>query len=119
MPENNRRKTPRVNYLCHVTMWATQGAYDTVLTQTSDIGVGGFRAHLNQSISKGIKIDIQIDFTDRMTPFRCKGVVVHCQQESNKDYNVGVRFESLTDLQRHFLERKISELINLENKGNP
>lgn len=119
MFEKNRRKYPRVNYPCQLTMWASGGIYDTVLAQTADIGLGGLCVHLNQAIAQGTKIDIQIDFTDGSPIFRCQGVVVRCQQDNKKEYNIGVQFEPLSEPNHALLEAKIAQLIKRENKGNP
>lgn len=116
MNEQNRRKHPRVNYPCQLTMWVTQGLYDTVLAQMTDIGLGGLCARFNEEIALGIKLDIQIEFTD-MKPFTCKGFVVRCQKISEHDYNVGIQFESLNELQHGFLSGIISKLIIPESKG--
>lgn len=118
MYEINRRKTPRVNYPCQLIMWVSEGVYDTVLAQAANISLGGLCVHLNQAIPPGVKIDIQIDFTDMPTPFRCRGVVVRCQQDSKKAFDIGVQFEPLSEPQHTFLDKKISELIELEKKGN-
>ena len=117
MLESNRRKTPRINYPCQLTMWVAQGVYDTVLAQTTNIGMGGLCVHLNQGIAPGMKVDIQIGFPDMTGTFKCKGAVVRCQQESQKIYNIGIQFEPLSELNHIFLDKKISELINLEKKS--
>ena len=39
------------------------------------------------------------------------------QKESEKFYNIGIQFEPLSELKHAFLDGKISELIDLEQKG--
>jgi c-di-GMP-binding flagellar brake protein YcgR len=117
MFDDNRRKYPRVNYPCQLTMWLTEGNNETVLANTANIGLGGLCVYLNQGISVGTKVDIQLNFTDTTTPFKCRGSVVRCLQESEKFYNIGIQFEPLSELKTAFLDGKISELIALEKKA--
>lgn len=98
-------------------MWLENGLNETVLANTANIGLGGLCVHLNQAISLGTKVDIQLNFTNTTTPFKCSGMVVRSEQESEKFYNIGIMFEPLGELKHSFLEGKISELIDLEKKG--
>ena len=117
MFDSNRRKYPRANYPCQLTLWLEDGCNEIVLANTSNIGVGGLCVHLNQGIKEGTKIDIQLHFTNTTTPFRCKGVVMHSMPESNRFYNVGIQFEPLSELKHAFLDGKVAEIIALEQKG--
>jgi Tfp pilus assembly protein PilZ len=98
-------------------MWADEGVYDTVLSRTVDIGLGGLCVRLNQAIRIRTKVDIKIDFSDRPAPLKCKGSVVRCHEESKKVYNIGVQFEPLTPENQAFLAHKIDQLIQTEQKG--
>ena len=117
MFDANRRKYPRANYPCFLTMWQTNGSNETVLANTSNIGAGGLSVHLNEGIALGIKVDIQLSFTNQSTPFKCQGTVVRSIKESERYYNIGIQFEPLSELKFAFLDGKVSELIELEKKG--
>jgi len=117
MFDSNRRKYPRANYPCHLTMWPQEGRNEAILAQTSNVGCGGVCVHINEEIVVGRKIDIQIDFTRQTIPFRCKGTVVRCQRDGDRFYNLGIEFEHLSELKSAFIEEKVSELISLEKKG--
>ena len=116
MFDENRRKYPRVNYPCQLTMLLLQGAKETISAQSSNIGLGGLCVHLDKSMAIGIDLDIQINFTNPTTPFKCKGTVVRCQPQE-KSYNIGIQFEPLSELKYAFLDGKVSELIALEKEG--
>ena len=119
MSDASQRKFPRVNYPCQLTMWMPEGPYDTVLTNALDIGQGGLCVEMNREVIQGMKVDIEIDFKDNTAPFRCKGVVVRCQQEDNKHYyNIGIQFVSLSETNQAALAGKISQIINLKEKDN-
>ncbi len=118
MLSNNRRKYPRANYPCYLTLWVASGMQETILANTSNIGVGGLSVHLNQSVRVGTKVDIQLLFSNTTTPFKCSGVVIHSGSESKKFHNVGIQFEPLGEIKTAFLEGKVSEILALEHKGN-
>jgi len=73
--------------------------------------------HLNRSIDVGTNVDIRLDFTNPTTPFKCTGKVVRSRKESERFYNIGIEFDPLGELKHAFLDGKISELIDLEQKG--
>ena len=117
MFDSNKRKYPRANYPCQLTIWLSGGTNETVLANTSNIGLGGLCVHLGQEVEAGTKIDIQLQFTNTTTPFRCCGTVVRCINEGERSYNVAIQFEPLSELKFAFLDGKISEIIGLEEKG--
>jgi len=116
MFDENRRKYPRANYPCQLTMWLADGSNETILANTSNIGIGGLCVHLNQEIVVGTKIDIQLNFTGTTTPFKCSGRVVRCFKEKDRFYNLGVQFDPLNELKNAFLLGQVSELLDLEKK---
>ena len=117
MFDENRRKYPRANYPCHLTVWLDGGQTATILTKTTNVGIGGLCVHLNQGIYIGKKVSIQLNFHTPSTPFRCKGVVVRCKHDGDKMYNIGIQFEPLDELKAAFLDGKVSELLALDQKG--
>ncbi|MBF0571834.1 MAG: PilZ domain-containing protein [Candidatus Omnitrophica bacterium] len=118
MFDSNRRKYPRIYYPCQLMMWLDDGSNETIMANTTNIGIGGLSVTLNQKANLGTKVDIQLNFSNPATSFRCKGAVVSCLPGENKIYNTGIRFEPLDEIKAVFLERKISELLRLTQKGN-
>jgi len=117
MFDSNRRKYPRANYPCQLTVWLVDGSNETILANTSNIGTGGLSVHLNQGITVGTRVDIQLNFTAPSTPFKCKGTVVRSHKENEKFYNIGIQFDPLDEIKFAFLDGKVAELIELEKKG--
>lgn len=117
MFDSNRRKYPRANYPCQMTLWLGDGTNETILANTSNVGVGGLCVHLNQGLDVGTKVDIELNFKNPSTPFRCSGLVVRSFKESDKFYNIGVQFDPLSELKYAFILGKVSELIDAEQKG--
>ena len=98
-------------------MWLADGLDETILSNTSNIGLGGLCVHLNRKIPIGTKVDILINFVNPTTPFKCRGEIVRSKKENERFYNTGVEFEPLSELKHAFLDGKVSELIELEQKG--
>ncbi len=117
MDDSNRRKYPRANYPCQLTMWLADGSNETILANTSNIGVGGLCVHLNQGVDVGTKVDILLTFADSTSPLKCRGVVVRSFKGEEQFYNIGIQFDPLDEQRSSFLKGKVSELIDLEQKG--
>jgi hypothetical protein len=117
MFDANRRKYPRVNYPCQLTIWLFDGFNKTILAQTSNIGLGGVCVHLNEAFDVGTKVDIQLQFPGTTTPFRCHGKIVRCMPAEKGLHNIGIQFDPLSELKHAFLDGKISDIIALEPKG--
>lgn len=117
MFDDNRRKYPRANYPCQLTLWLIDGGNETILANTSNIGLGGLCVFLTQDLKVGQKVDIQLNFLDTTTPFKCRGTVVRSLKDSDQFYSVAVQFEPLSELKHAFLDGKVAELIMLEKKG--
>jgi len=114
MFEENRRRYPRANYPCYLTIWMTDGTNETILANTSNIGVGGLCVSLNHSLQLGILVDIQLHFPGNSTPLKCQGKVLRSIAESERFFNIGIEFKPLSELQHAFVESKVSDLMALE-----
>ena len=117
MFDDNRRKYPRANYPCQLTVWVEEGVNETILAKTSNVGLGGLCVRLDQELELGVKVAIQLNFPHTTTPFRCNGVVVRCRKEGVRLHILGIQFDPLTELKHAYLDGKVSELIELEKKG--
>jgi PilZ domain len=113
----DRRKYPRANYPCLLTIWLEEGLNETILANTSNIGVGGLYVRLNQRIDPGTKVDVQVNFPDTAAPYRCRGVVLRSMRASERIYNISIQFEPLNEFKHAFIEKKISEILAFERKG--
>jgi hypothetical protein len=114
----NRRRYPRANYPCRLTMWPANGSNETILAYTANIGAGGLCVFLNGFTNVGTKVDIELDFPNSTTPFKCKGTVVRCVKEDEKFYDTGIQFDSLDDLKFSFISSQVSDLLNKEKEKN-
>ena len=117
-----KRKYPRVNYPCAITVWKQDGASEVVMANTANIGGGGMCVYLNETLSTGTVLDIKIENFFEAKPLKCRGKVVRCRADSSatngrqKFYEVGVEFIGMDDDQRAYLLGFVQRLMELEAK---
>ncbi len=119
MLSENKRKFPRVNYPCSLTIWQGSG-YDTIMTNTSNLGAGGILVHINQGMMIGAKVEIKIDCLKEAS-FECNGLVLRCHQnresmeDSGETYSVAIAFEGLDEKRALQLKEVIEKFLNSES----
>lgn len=118
----NKRRFPRVNYPCFLTIWQKNGR-DTLLAHTVNIGVGGLLVYLDQPLGIGLKVDIKVNFP-HVESFHCGGKILRCQQQQQQQtpglqriYNVAIVFEGLDEEKVSFLKKQVEKLLILENNA--
>lgn len=118
MFDSNRRKYPRANYPCFLTIWHDDGFTDTTLANTCNIGVGGLAVKLDHDLPAHSKVGMQINFTVPTTLFKCAGIVLRSNKEAERIYHIAIQFDPMDEVKHAFLEAKVAELLELEKKGN-
>ncbi len=112
----NRRRFPRVNYPCMVTVWQADDNSKVFLTHTENLGVGGICVVFNWRVELFTPVTLEIDLMDMDDHVRCKGKVVwsvqHKEPDSRKpvSFDVGVEFVDLRDEDRTRIETIIKKL---------
>ncbi|MBI3601785.1 MAG: PilZ domain-containing protein [Candidatus Omnitrophica bacterium] len=116
MVDQNKRKFPRANYPCSLTIWQ-ENNFETILADTVNIGAGGFLVYLNQRLTVGAKAEVKIDFFKGMS-LKCFGSVLRCEENEKKLYAVVIVFEGLSESQIATLQGLVAKLMDLQNKKN-
>lgn len=112
----NRRKFPRVNYPCLVTIRHQQEEKDVFLTHTENVGIGGVCVILKKGLKMFSPVEIELDLLDMEQHIKCAGRVVwSIRRKSNEElkplfYDVGVEFGDLPAENRRRLEGIIQRL---------
>jgi len=97
----NRRKFPRVNFPCLVTVRQDVEERDMILTHTENIGVGGVCVILKKSLKMFAPVDLELDLVDGSEHIKCKGKVVWSIRRKGDEtvkpffYDVGIEFLDL------------------------
>lgn len=119
---DRKRKYPRVNYPCAITVWKRDGASEVIMANTANLGAGGMCVYLNETIAPETELDIKIDNFFEANPLKCHGKVVRCREDKSaaagrqKFYEVGIEFISMDDDMRFYLSGFVERLMDLEGK---
>ena len=119
MFDSDKRKFPRADYPCSLTVWHQDGNQEVVLAHTANIGAGGLCVHLNQKLVLDSCFEVSIEFPHSAS-FKCKARVVRCEECPNtagKDlYSVSLEFEPMDEVKQATLLGIVSDLIALNEK---
>jgi c-di-GMP-binding flagellar brake protein YcgR len=120
--KDSKRKFPRVNYPCAVTVWRQDGSSEVVMANTANIGGGGMCVYFNEALSLGTILDIKIENFFEGGPLKCRGKVLRCRADSSTTNNrqrffeIGIEFLEIDDAQRFYLVGFVERLIELESR---
>ena len=109
----NRRKFPRANYKCLITIKRRLNA-KTISTQTENIGAGGICVLVKEDLGLFQGVDLELFFEEKMPPIKCGGTVVWVVRKTGSKkgvyiYDTGIEFIDIRPEDRD----KISELVEI------
>jgi hypothetical protein len=93
----NRRKFPRANYKCIITIKKRLTA-KTISTHTENLGAGGICVLIKEDLGLFQGVDLEIMLEDSNTPVKCGGTVVWVvkksepKQKASYLYDTGIEF---------------------------
>lgn len=120
--KESKRKYPRVNYPCSITVWREDGSSEVVMANTANISGGGICVFLNEALAIETPLEIRIDNFFEGNPLKCRGKVVRCRTDVSsinsrqKFFEIGVEFFDMEDAQRQYLLGFVERLMDLEAK---
>ncbi len=116
----NRRRFPRVNYPCLVTLRHDQGEKEAILTHTENLGIGGLCVTVNRNIKMFSPVDVQLDLLDGQNHIKCEGKIVWSIRrkvdETKKPlfYDLGIEFGSLKEEEQRRLQNIVGRLATTD-----
>jgi len=116
----DRRKFPRANYKCLVTVRKKDGV-QTFTTQTENIGAGGICVILPERLDIFSNVDLVITLVEGRPPIKAGGSVVwtvkSCDLKKAKAncYDTGIEFVDLSKENHQLVEHVVSELAAKDN----
>ena len=120
MSEQGKRKFPRANYPCSLTVWLDNN-FETLFAQTYNISAGGLLAYLDRTLMVGSKVELKISFS-KTESFCCDGKVLRCEEkpkapeDPRQMYAIAIIFEGLEDSKTAYLKDKVDKLLASEIK---
>ncbi len=121
----NRRKFPRANYPCLITIRHDQGQPEAILTHTENIGTGGVCVILSKEIKLFALVDLEIDLLDTNPHIKCRGKVVWVVRRRSDEkkkplfYDIGVEFTDLQPSERERLDEIVGRLALRQQEPSP
>ena len=115
----NRRKFPRINYPCLITIRHTSSPPEAILTHTENIGIGGVGVIANKNINLFALVELEIDLLDTAEHIKCQGKVVWSirrklnEQKKPMFYDVGIEFLNISDSASKRLEAIVTRLVRV------
>ena len=113
---SNRRKFPRVNYPCLITIRHEQGKLEAILTHTENIGIGGLSVIVNKDLPAFSTVGLEIDLLDSDRHIESEGKIVWSIRRKATEkkkplfYDVGIEFQTLTSQDHKRLDEVIRHL---------
>jgi Tfp pilus assembly protein PilZ len=112
----DKRKFPRANYKCLVTVRKKSGM-QTYTTQTENIGAGGICVILPEPLAIFSHVDLVITLLHGMPPLKCAGSIVWAVKSSNPKkakincYDTGVEFVDLPKEDAARVNKVVNDLV--------
>ena len=118
----NRRKFPRINYPCLITLRHDPGKSEAILTHTENIGIGGLSIISNKNLPMFSVIDLELDLLDSDRHIKCQGKIVWSirrkliEEKKPLFYDLGIEFFNLKEDDQKRLGELIQRLVNQAQK---
>ncbi len=113
----SRRKFPRAEYPCLITVRKNTPPKQAILTHTENISVGGVRVIIAKRIEVMAEVDIEIDLKDTLPTILSKAAVCWLEELSVGEvgkaprYDTGIRFLGLKDEDRRRVQHVVDTLL--------
>jgi len=105
----NRRKFPRVNYPCKVTLLA-QGQKEKVFTRIENIGAGGICVMLKKKQERFTPVELSLTLEDERPAIVCDARIVWSIKKEY-EFDTGIEFVGLKDEDSARIERTIEKCL--------
>ncbi|MBI5143527.1 MAG: PilZ domain-containing protein [Candidatus Omnitrophica bacterium] len=117
----NRRKFPRANYKCLITIKRRLTA-KTIATQTENIGAGGICVIIKEDLGLFQGVDLELHLEDNRPPVKCGGTVVWVVKKSEPGkkgaylYDTGIEFIDLRPEDRERVSEVVEEILKSQRR---
>ncbi len=117
----NRRKFPRANYGCLITI-KKRLTSKTISTKTENIGAGGICVIIKEDLGLFQGVDLEINLEDNRTPVKCGGTVVWVvkkaepKQKASFLYDTGVEFIDIRPEDRERITEIVEEILKRQRR---
>lgn len=113
----DRRRFPRAEYPCLITVHKNTAPAQAVLTHTENISVTGVRVIITKKIEVMTEVDLEIDLKDTLATITSRGIIRWVKQvpsgrkERLPHYDIGIQFITLRDEYRRRIQNIVNHLL--------
>lgn len=117
----NRRKFPRGNYKCLITI-KKRLTSKVIATQTENIGAGGICVIIKEDLGLFQGVDLELHLEDNRPPVKCGGTVVwvvkksELKQKGGFLYDTGIEFIDIRPEDRERIPALVEEILKHERR---
>lgn len=118
----NRRKFPRANYKCLITI-KRRLTSKTISTQTENIGAGGICVIIKEDLGlfQGVDLEIFIE-SENTPPMKCGGTVVWVVKKTSSKkgvylYDTGIEFIDMRPEDRDRISEVVEGILQSQRRG--
>lgn len=114
----NRRRFPRADYKCTITIKSSGEVPKIITTRTENIGMGGICVLLKEGLGLFKDVELEILLEDKGSPIRCNGSTVWVVKKSdigNKVkhvYDTGIEFINIHEADKNRIGRIVDKLLS-------
>ena len=118
----NRRKFPRANYKCLITIRKRLTA-KTISTHTENIGAGGICVIIKDDLGLFQGVDLDLFIGDDRHPIKCGGTVVWVvkksepKQKGSFSYDTGIEFIDVRPEDRDRISEVVEDILKAQSKS--
>ena len=118
----NRRKFPRANYKCLITIKRRLTA-KTISTHTENIGAGGICVMIKEDLGLFQGVDLELFLEDTRPAIKCGGTVVWVvkksepRQKGSYIYDTGIEFIDVRSEDRDRISEAVEEVLKSQAKS--
>jgi c-di-GMP-binding flagellar brake protein YcgR len=116
----NRRKFPRANYKCLITI-RKRLTSKTISTQTENIGAGGICIIVKEDLGLFQGVDLELYLDEKQPPIKCGGTVVWVVKKTSAKknaylYDTGIEFIDIRPEDREKITGVVEEILKTQRR---
>ena len=114
----NRRRFPRAEYPCLITIRKNTPPMEAILTHTENISVGGVRVIISKKIEIMTEVELEVDLKDTLPTIISKGTISwvkeapYGRKSARSHYDIGIQFVSLKDEYRGRVQNVVDRIAS-------
>lgn len=117
----NRRKFPRANYRCVITIKRRLTSKE-ISTHTENVGAGGICVIIKEDLGLFQGVDLELNLDDKKPPVKCGGTVVWVVKKSDprhkgtQHYDTGIEFIDIRPEDRDRVTLVVEDILKSQRR---